>query len=63
MTTSMRKKLPVEKKSWGTIVAEEVRAKANTFSQEKREQLMERAMHRIYGGTRHARGTPHRRRH
>ena len=63
MTTSMRKKLPVEKKSWGTTVAEEVRTKANTFSQEKREQLMERAMQRIYGEPHDARATPHRRRH
>ena len=59
----MKKKRRLEKKSWGTLVAEEVRAKANTFSQEKRERLMERAMQRIYGEPQHARATPHRRRH
>ncbi len=59
----MKKKPVAEKKSWGTIVAEEVRAKANTFSDEKRQQLLARAMRRIYGQPTHARATPHRRGH
>ena len=43
----MRKSL-TEKKSWGTTVAEKERAKANTFSDEKRQRLMARGLRLIY---------------
>ena len=56
------KKAKVEKKSWGTEVAEKARAKANGFSQQKRQRLMARGMQLIYGDA-HARTTVHRRGH
>lgn len=56
-------KKAVEKKSWGTEVAEKERAKANTFSQEKRDRLMERGMQLIYGESASARSAVHRRGH
>jgi hypothetical protein len=59
----MSKKPAVEKRSWGTAVAEKERAKANTFSDEKRQQLLGRALQLIYGEPAHARGTSHRRGH
>jgi hypothetical protein len=42
------KKPSTEKKSWGTAVAEKERAKANTFSDEKRQRLMARGLRLIY---------------
>jgi hypothetical protein len=57
----MRKKAAREKKSWGTIVAEKERAKANTFSDAKRQQLMARGLQLIYGQPPHVRAAPHRR--
>ncbi|MBI2924974.1 MAG: hypothetical protein HYY24_04620 [Verrucomicrobia bacterium] len=57
------KKPPVEKKSWGTIVAEKERAKANTFSDEKRQRLMARGLRLIYGEAPHARTATPRRGH
>lgn len=59
----MRKKRQAEKKSWGTIVAEKGRAKANTFSDDKREQLMKKAMQLIYGETADDGAASHRRGH
>jgi hypothetical protein len=50
----MRKPL-TEKKSWGTTVAQKERAKANAFSDEKRQRLMARGLRFIYGETAHAR--------
>lgn len=39
-----------EKKSVGTIVAEKARSQANSFSDEKRQSLIERGMALIYSG-------------
>lgn len=55
------KKAPVEKKSWGTVVAERERAKANAFPDEKRQRLMARGLQLIYGTPADARVTAHRR--
>jgi hypothetical protein len=38
------------KKSLGTVIAEKARAKANSFSDEKRQSLTERGMALIYSG-------------
>ena len=43
------KKLQPEEKSWGTVVAERNRAKANQLTDSEREQLMARALQVIYG--------------
>jgi hypothetical protein len=56
-----KKKPPVEKKTWWTIAAERGRAKANTLSEQEREQLLERAMQMTYGEPADARTTPPRR--
>jgi hypothetical protein len=39
-----------EEKSLGTKIGESQRAKANSFSEEKRQRLLERGMSLIYGG-------------
>jgi hypothetical protein len=57
------KRPPTEKKSWGTAVAEKQRAKANAFSDEKRQRLMARGLQFIYGEPAHARTSVHRRGH
>jgi len=57
------KRPPTEKKSWGTGVAESQRAKANAFSDEKRQRLMARGLQLIYGEPAHARTPVHRRGH
>jgi hypothetical protein len=43
------KKPSTEKKSWGTVVAEKERAKANSYTGEKRQRLMARGLQLIYG--------------
>ncbi|HXP63677.1 MAG TPA: hypothetical protein VN829_24440 [Dongiaceae bacterium] len=57
------KKASTEKKSWGTAVAEKERAKANTFTHEKRQRLMARGLQLIYGDPAHARTPVHRHGH
>ena len=57
------KKVAVEKKSWGTIVAEKGPAKANKFTDEKRQRLMARGLQQIYGEADHARSAVPRRGH
>jgi hypothetical protein len=57
------KKPSAEKKSWGTSVAEKERAKANAFSDEKRQRLMARGLQLIYGEREPARTAAHRRGH
>jgi len=57
------KKPSTEKKSWGAVVAEKERAKANTFTDEKRQRLMARGLHLIYGDPAHARTPVHRHGH
>jgi hypothetical protein len=59
----MKKTTTPEKKSWGTELAEQARAKANRFSQQKRQRLMARGMQLIYGESSNARPTVHRRGH
>ena len=59
----MSKKPGAEKTSWGTAVAEKERAKANAFSDEKRQQLLGRALQLIYEEPAHARRASHRRGH
>jgi len=54
------KKPPVEKKSWGTTMAEKERVKANAFSDEKRQRLMARGLQLIYGEAPHVRAATHR---
>lgn len=56
-------KKAAEKKSWGTEVAEKQRAKANSFSREKRQRLMTRGLQLIYGKSEDARAPVHRRGH
>jgi hypothetical protein len=48
MHRAIMKRPPTEKKSWGTAVAESQRAKANTFSDEKRQRLMARGLQLIF---------------
>jgi hypothetical protein len=57
------KRPSTEKKSWGTVVAEKERAKANTFTNEKRQRLMARGLQLIYGDPAHARTAVHRHGH
>jgi len=57
------KKKTAEKKSWGTVVAEKERARANTLSDEKRQKLMARGLQLIYGEAGHVRAATHRRGH
>lgn len=45
------KKSPPEKESFGTRTGEKARAQANEFTDEKRDQLMNRGMSIIYGAT------------
>ncbi len=45
------KKSPPEKESFGTRTGEKARAEANEFTDEKRDQLMNRGMAIIYGAT------------
>jgi hypothetical protein len=44
----------VEHPSLGTKISEKERAKANGFSEQKRQRLFNRGMALIYGGSKHA---------
>jgi hypothetical protein len=57
----MKKQKKPGQKSLGTIIAEKERAKANTYSDEKRHALLERGMAMIYGGSDHAKSDATRR--
>lgn len=55
----MKKPTP-ETKSLGTQIAEKVRAKANGYSDEKRERLIDRGMALIYGDSGHVKSNRNR---
>ena len=57
MNPAIMKQATTEKKSWGTTIAEKERAKANRFSDEKRQRLMAKGLQLIYGELDRA-GTP-----
>jgi hypothetical protein len=50
-----------DKKSRGTVIAEKARAKANSFTDKKRSDLIEQGMAIIYGGLNHAKSPVNRR--
>jgi hypothetical protein len=58
---SMKKPKKPGHKSLGTTISDKARAKANTYTDEKRHVLLERGMAIIYGGSNHAKTAASRR--
>jgi hypothetical protein len=56
-----RMKTNTEPKSTGTRIAEKARARANTYSDSRRQQLLDRGLELIYGGSRHVKADRNRR--
>jgi hypothetical protein len=50
-----------QKKTKGTVIAEEIRQKANSLSDAEREKLLEEARHLMHGGDGKAKASAHRR--
>lgn len=55
------KKTDSEPKSKGTLIAERARARVNTYSEEKRRELLDRGMAMIYGAAKPAKSHGNRR--
>ena len=51
----------IEAKSPGTVISEKARAKANAYTDEQRQALLEKGIAMIYGGSRHAKSAINRR--